>query len=462
MRVASLLFSLVAALPVSAQIVYTPSAASTQLYFAQLAVGGPDAAKWATTITLVNPNTASAAAVTLSFYGDSGAGLALNFGTGAKTTLSVTVPAGGVKAVSSSAGTSSDYVVGWAVAVSDIPITGTVVYRMTQKDTDMKDKAIWDVAAPGTGPTYSYNSYANGALGLALANPSTRTIHLQIVSRDQAGASLGTAPVTLAPNGHTSFNLNEAPTSLAAGFAGSITISSTDTTPATFVAWAVNVSAGLLSPLPPGETQAPAPPARLAADVTARLLSAAAALVKETDFDWGAGVTDARVLEYISKLGVVIDSDGTGSAAKVSASYNNTDNKIHLSQSALELAAGSPAALGFLIVHVATRGFSTYSSVPISDPALNADTVAVFTLLKAGYDPAGTVDWFARLTTAKLAGLNIDNALTTMFDVPNGTTTRITRLWTAATSACQSKNGVKEFCDEAFALWYPNAKLLIK
>jgi hypothetical protein len=372
MRIASLLLSLVAALPVSAQIVYTPSAASTQLYFAQLAVGGPDAAKWTTTITLVNPNTTSAAAVTLSFYGNSGAGLALNFGTGAKTTLSVTVPAGGVKAVSSSAGTSSDSVVGWAVAVSDIPITGTVVYRMTQKGTP-----IWDVAAPGTGPTYSYNSYANGALGLALANPSTRTIHLQIVSRDQTGASLGTAAVTLAPNGHTSFNLNEAPTSLAASFPGSITISSTDTPPATFVAWAVNVSAGLLSPLPPGETQAPAPPARLAADVTARLLSAAAALVKETDFDWGAGVTDAQVLEYISKLGIAIDSDGTGSAAKVSASYNNTDRKIHLSQSALELAAGSPAALGFLIVHVATRGFSTYSGVAISDPALNADTVAV-------------------------------------------------------------------------------------
>jgi len=63
--VASLLLALLA-LPAAQPFLY-PASASTRLYFAQLADGGPAEQKWATTIIFVNPSATTAASVTVTF-----------------------------------------------------------------------------------------------------------------------------------------------------------------------------------------------------------------------------------------------------------------------------------------------------------------------------------------------------------------------------------------------------------
>jgi hypothetical protein len=110
-----------------APVLLSPSAASTRLYFAQLADGGGAEQKWTTTVMLVNPSITTATSVIVTFYGDEGEPLALDFGTGPSSTLTLSLPPGGTKKLTST-GASPSIVIGWALTVADIPITGTVLY----------------------------------------------------------------------------------------------------------------------------------------------------------------------------------------------------------------------------------------------------------------------------------------------------------------------------------------------
>ena len=57
-----------------------PSAAATDMYFAQLADGGGTGQNWTTTLVFQNPNAYLQATVNVSFYGDDGKALKLDFG----------------------------------------------------------------------------------------------------------------------------------------------------------------------------------------------------------------------------------------------------------------------------------------------------------------------------------------------------------------------------------------------
>jgi len=198
-----------------------PSAASTQLYFAQLADGGPAAQNWAVTLILNNPG-AAPVTTTTNFFNDQGQPLPIDFGSGPSATLNVTLQAGGT-ATLTSLGRSAQTNVGWAITTANSPITGTVLYRATANGTP-----VWDVAAAGTGPTYLYSSFANALLGVALVNPSsTESINVLVMAKDTQGNSAGSITETLGPNGHKSFNLSPSISSLPAkdsikqfGFAG--------------------------------------------------------------------------------------------------------------------------------------------------------------------------------------------------------------------------------------------------
>jgi hypothetical protein len=267
------LIACLAALPAWAQPILTPTAASTRLYFAQLADGGPVSQNWETTLLFINPG-AVAASATVSFHGDSGQPEALDFGQGAGPGLAVSLPAGGTVSLTS-AGASANTAVGWALAISSTPLLGTVIYRATTNGTPSLE-----VAANGSGTTYQYTSFADPNVGIALANPSaTQSVHLVVAAKSLSGAASGTASITLPPNGHTAFDLGQQISTLPAGFSGSITITSSDIPPAPFFAWTLAFRDNFFVPLPAGEVSSPPPYDRRVYDAFARLNAAMAPMI---------------------------------------------------------------------------------------------------------------------------------------------------------------------------------------
>jgi hypothetical protein len=455
MRITLLLLALFAPFSVPGQILYTPSSASTRLYFPQLADGGTPSQKWATTIVLVNPSN-TAASVSLSFYAENGQPLPLDFGQGSKATLTASLSPGGSASYTSSA-SSSDIVVGWALATSNVPVLGTVLYQASQDGTP-----IWDVSATGTGSTYFYESYANYNLGIALVNPSTtQTIHLLLTANDQSGTSSGTMAITLAPNAHTSFVLGGRISGLAARFAGSIAITPTDNPPAPFVAWTMNGRNGLVSSLPQGEMQSPPQYDRRVFDALARVKAAAIPLVQEIAQNPGnfTEVTPGQVLQFWAQMNVVVDSGST-----IKATYQSSDMTIHISKVALETLGSNDAALAFLIVRTAVAGFvAVYGVTPgLGISGAGAETAAglwaVFTLMKAGYDPGGGADCLARIWAAYSAHVPVDSALVSAFNIPNGTGSLIQNLGSFAPGGCSAIGtyGLTQDCNASHNLWHPD------
>lgn len=455
MRITLFLLALFAPLSVPAQILYSPSSASTRLYFPQLADGGAPSQKWVTTLVLVNPSNTTAS-VSVSFYGDNGQPLPLDFGQGPKATLTASLNAGAAASYASSA-SSSAVVVGWALAKSNVPVLGTVLYQASQNGTP-----IWDVAATGTGSTYFYESFANSNLGIALVNPSTtQTIHLLLSANDQNGYNSGTTAITLAPNAHTSFNLSGQIGGLAANFAGSVTIRSTDNPPAPFVALALNARNGLLSSLPQGEMPSPPPYDRRVSDALGRVKAAVIPLMEEAaqasaNF---TTATAAQVLQFFAQMNVAVDSGST-----IKTAYQSSDTTIHISQVALETLGSNDAALAFLIMRTAMVGFMATSGVvpgfglSVTNTETAAQIWAVLTLMKAGYDPGAGADCLARIWSAYSAQIPVDPALVSAFSIPSGTGFLIQALATFAPGGCSaiSVYGLSQDCNAAHNLWHPD------
>ena len=442
------ILALAAALPAWTQLIYFPSAASSRLYFPQLADGGAPTQKWATTILLVNGSSTTAASVTLTFYDDGGQPLALDFGSGAKPTLPVTIPAGGATTMTSS-GNNASAAIGWGIADSDVPITGTVLYEARRNGTP-----LWDVAAAGTSPTYLYNTYANASLGIAVANPSsTNTIYLTVFATMQDGTPAGTGTVRLGPNGHSAFGLASVVSGLPSDFVGSLGIKGT-TSAVPFVAWAVNSRDGLLSPLPPGNLTSPAPYDRTVADVVARMrLGGAAALQDMTAL---LGSQTASMATVISNLQYSIDESAT-----ISASYNTTDKKVHVSSAMVQALGDSRAAMGFLSAHLATLAVQQQVGVDprlvsaLGGLPLMADTVGMIALMKTGMDPMGATDFYGRMQYAMIYGTRVDSNLITEFGLTN-VQARLTALNQEIQAGCSMVAALSADCEASHLMWNPD------
>jgi hypothetical protein len=437
-----------------AQPVLLPAAASTRLYFAQLADGGPPAQRWTTTLVLVNPNTLTAATVTVSFYGDNGQPLALDFGQGAKTTFQMSIPAGGAASYTSTgASSSTQFVIGWALAVSDVPVTGTVIYRAS-----VNGAPQLDVAAAGSGSTYYFNSYANANLGIALANPSsTQSINVLLTARDQRGASAGTATITLAARAHTAFNLGPKLGSLPSGFSGSVMIASADTTPAPFVAWALNARDDLLGPLPAGEMQGPPPYDRRIYDIFARLKALAPVITEELRSAPSTfiSVSPEQITAAVAQLSLVVDAGAT-----MNIYFQQADKTIHITQAMVEAMGASDSALAFLLmrtmylaVHSITGGNFDIGTGNIET---SAQFVSVFMLFKVGYDPGGAMDCLGRLWYARSMGVPMDPSLVITMGVPTTISQSMQFLATYMPEMCSQSAAFAKDCQGAHNLWHPH------
>jgi len=441
---------LTAMLPAWGQIVFFPSAAGSRLYFPQLADGGPAAQKWATTLLLVNTSTMTAGTVNVSFYDDNGQPLALDFGGGAQATLEVNLPAGGTRTVTSSGG-SDTMKVGWAVATSSLPVTGTVLYEARQNGAP-----LWDVAAAGARPTYTYSSYANANLGVALVNPSsTKTIYLQVTATDKDGHIAGTAARDLPPLGHLAFGLGGAVSGMTGSFEGTISISSRNATPAAFVAWTLNARDGLLSPLPSGELQSPAPRDQIVADIVGRMRVGGAAAIQDMTSLLGAPLA-TQMAAAVQTMPYSIDTSST-----VSASYNTADGKVHISSSMIEMVGDSRAAIAFLFGHMATRGVQQQVGIPdsllqmLGGAPLLADTVGMIAAGKGGFDPLGAMDFFWRMEWASNAGATIDAGTKTEFGLSD-VMGRLDSLQQVVILGCGLSQPLTADCTAMHSTWYPD------
>ena len=469
MRSLAFLLALTATLPVWGQLSY-PTSASIAIGFAQVTDGGPPDQRWKTTLTFTNPDTTGGhwgnlhipVNVTVSFYGDDGQPILIDFGSGPVSTLNLTVPTGGSKSVTSTGTYSSTQaVVGWALAQSEAPLTGTVLFQASRNGTP-----FWDVAAVGTGATYFYSSYANVDLGFALANPNTQPINLRIDARDSNGVSKGSYTVpTLPPHGHKSGNLkNVIDFSAIPDYTGTITITPVDDPPLPFGAWTLNVRDGLLAPLPPGEMVTPGPHNRRTYDV-GFAVQRAADVVLQSEYAVLGYISPSSVSGGIANMGFIVDND-TGIKAYC-AIVDPYIVRVHISTGMIEALGASDAALAFIIAHTAMHGVYSNSkrsgacdSPPqggpyVSDPEGLADAAAEATLLRAGFDPAGAADFYSHMVYANQQGLPVDNALKLEFGIPNGITARIQALWQKISLGC-SGGGLGQVCETARKYWHPH------
>ncbi len=434
--------------------IMSPSSASTQMYFAHLT----DGAGWATTLVFSNPSQYAEASVNVSFHGDTGQPLLLDFGSGAAATLAFTVPAGGTVTFSSTgAGTTASG--GWAYASSSVPLAGSLMYRAIQNG-----KPVWDVAALATSPTYYYFSYATPQIGVAIANPSTtQTIQITMSCLDTAGKTAASKSLSLTALTHTSFNLGQTFPTLPANFKGSLVLSSADLQPTTFLAYTINVRDGLLAPLPPGELRSPAPADRLLADAHAQAKLAYLFWVQAASSygDFTDQSTAAVFLRLASNSTVNVTSD-----SGVVANYrlDSTGVQINVSRQMVEALADSKGALAFMLAHYINRAVidtaGNPSSVFRTDPSASADLYALITVLTADLGSNGMLDFYGRMKQAMGLGLAVDSSVQTEFVLNGDFVNRMTRVWQdLIRNGCA--NGGQQSCTVLHDLWHPHFPALI-
>ncbi|MCX6620271.1 MAG: hypothetical protein NTY38_04200, partial [Acidobacteria bacterium] len=353
MRQSALLLLLLST-TVLAEIQQSPAAASTRLYFAQLADGGPAAQKWTTTFILVNPGTVAATAA-FQFTGDTGQPLNLDFGQGARSTHTVSLEPGAASTFTST-GSSDATVIGWASMAANTPLIGNVLYRATQNAAPVSE-----VAAPGAGSTYYYNSWVTTLSGIALANPNAYTIHLNVALKDLAGKAVTSQIITLNANAHTAFNLASRIPGVPSNFSGSMAITTADSAPVAFIAWVLNVRENLLAPLPQGETRSPSPPDRRAYDAYARVRAAVRPLLDTLGKDPRnfTKISKQQILDLLGQIQLVVDSD-----TFLKATYQKSDKTIHISPLMLEMLGDSESALAFLLARQAGKGILVETGLP--------------------------------------------------------------------------------------------------
>ena len=205
---AAMLFLLTTA-PVFAQ--FQPQGAHVNLFFPQLANGGPDSGRWQTAFTFVNPSNGILPAknnpvtVRLNILDNAGQPLALDLGSGATSRHEFTIPSGGSRILRSRT-ISSTVSVGWAIAECSGPVQATVSYRQFVNGIPRQE-----IAAQPTLPTILYTSPANRFLGVALANVySQNSVSANLEFRDSEGIRVGNpVQITVPPLGHTAFVLAE-------------------------------------------------------------------------------------------------------------------------------------------------------------------------------------------------------------------------------------------------------------
>jgi len=409
-------------LPALAYGQFDPAGAHVNLYFPQLADGGPLIQQWQTTFVFVNPNPV-AASVVLTIYGDDGQPLALNLGLGALSTHNFTIAPGGSQILRSRV-VSQSVVTGWALATSNVPLQATVLYRAIEDSLHRVE-----ISAAATLPTSIYRSPANVSLGIALANPSTAPIRVNVKAFDSNGDQAGSTVAAVGSLGHTSFNLSSVLPSLPAAFTGSVLLEA-DPPTQQFVAWTLNADRGLLSSLPPGPLSWPISHSDRISLVFSKLWNATRTIAQLSPTLSGFGTT-------IPELRIVTEIPGSFGSDRIQAQGGQN---ITITRGLSELISDSPSELAFVIGHAMGHVFQSRTGRQAfdSDAELDADSWAFILSTLAGFDPYGAAGALGKLAMAT-SGVRLTQQFEAQAapDANRSFTARLNTLVDRITAACR-------------------------
>jgi hypothetical protein len=370
---------------VSLNAQFDPEGAQVFSFFPHFADGGSPSQKWTTSLTFVNSHTALSAGADAYLFGDSGAPLALDFGNGAVSKFSFTVPAQGTVNFTST-GTSAATVTGWAVVVSSLPLQGIVQFRFTSNGVPQQG-----IAAQATAASTEFRSPATTSTGIAVANPYKGSVPLSASAIDAAGNTVATTSLTLGSLSHRSFTLGQLFPNLSTTFRGSVLIGSTG---ANFVAWTVSADGGVLSSYPPSGLAWPSSQYERIWKVWMKVLNVAAQ-------NFPLGTPPQLVVDYTTST--------------INSFADPAHNQVHIFMNVAELISDSESELSFVVAHEMGHIIQAKVGLVIfpSNRELDADQYGMLLSLFAGYDPYGAAGALAKLAMASgSAGLldqNFDN-----------------------------------------------------
>jgi len=370
-----------------AQPALVPRNAQSVLYFPHLTEGGPDANNaWQVMFSFVNTNSV-AANVSISFYNDDGSPMMLDFGSGAASSLAVSIPPMGSHVFRSQLTHKGPQSVwGWAAGQSDMPVFAQLNYRGMSNGT-----VTAELATNATTGTAQWTSMANAGMGIAVANPSPAdTMNYTVVARDSAGTEMGSKTGQLPPHGHNAFNLNTWMT-LPADFTGSVTITGATANESIYkpVIWAVGTDSGAFATLPDGRALMPD-------DQTARAMRV-----------WGRVLSMAHQLGYnVTPTLTIAPGTAPGGIANAMASAEASGSgQVTMYMSLVEMMGDSDGELAFLMGHelghviqCKTNGCKTPVDMRMgSDYESDADEMGMLISTSAGYDSFSGAAAYAKL-----------------------------------------------------------------
>ena len=416
---------------------FDPDGAQVNLYFPHFADGGTAAQQWQTTFVFVNPHQSLSAHVSLWTYGNNGQPLNLNLGAGATSVQNFTIsPSGSVTLRSAIA--SSTTVTGYAVAVADLPLQGTVLFRLI-----VNGVAQAEVSAPATLPSSQYFSPATHDLGVALVNIYGVSRSFRVTAIDPNGVLVGSNTVNLGPLEHTSFNLPQLIPNLPTGFTGSVQIFPISAPTDQFLAWTLNVDRGLIATLPPGRLAWPIDHFDRIWLVYRKLLAASPSTVASMGIS-GVNLNASGAVSLLISSDQVLNAFGRPGVVQINLSVS-------------QLISDSPSELAFVVAHELghVAQFQRGRTLFVANVEQDADLFGMLLMLSAGFDPYAGAGALAKLSMVTgQAGL-----LAATFDDlvdPHGSfNTRIDLMFTTLTLAC-SQPAASAYCGLYRSLIHPN------
>jgi len=419
-------FAIVASVVMSSYGQLIPDTAQAHLCFPQFANGGPVQ----TTFTFSN-SYRSSVSVTLYLMRDDGGPLTMDFGNGATSQFSFSVPPGGTTILQSRA-LSPTMISGWAEAFSTVPIQGVVSYRFIQNGTPSSI-----VSAPATLPGIGYFSAASADTGIAVANASkTTAITLEITAHGNDGFT-GSGIVTLAPRAKRAFILREVITNLNPNFVGTVEIGGANAPYPEFVALTLKAeSGGIYSGLPSGAMAFPVSQFERIWRVYTKVFNAA-----------------RNYIPSPATVQINISSD------RVINAYGNA-NGIQINLAYAELIADSDSELAAVIghelghVYQGRTGILKYNSTNVE---WDADMWGLLFSLLSGYDPYGTAGalgkaYMATGNTSLVSQYFEDNLST---DMHKSLGSRLDAIYTTISQVCSSSDAAST-CNTYRQVFHPH------
>jgi len=416
---------------------FDPEDAHVDLYFPHLADGGPVKDQWQTSFVFVNPHPSLTATVTLSMFGNDGQPLSLDLGGGGASLQQVMVPPSGSVTLRSGISFPTT-VTGYAVAVADLPVQATVLFRRIMNGVPQAE-----ISAAATLPSHQYFSPATRDLGIAIVNIYNSSKTFQITALDSNGVTAGTSVVSLAPREHVSFDLSDRIPSLPVSFTGSIRIIPSTSASDQFLAWTLNVDRGLIASLPPGRLAWPISHADRIWLVYRKLLAAAPAAVASLAIN-DVNLNAPGVVSLVISPEQTINAFGRAGVVQIDLSVS-------------QLISDSPSELAFIVGHELAHvaQFQHGNSLSVANTEQDADLFAMTLMILAGYDPYAGSGALAKLNMVTgQAGL-LAAAFDDLPDPHASFTTRLGAMFSTLSQAC-AQPALSGYCGAYKSVIHPN------